>query len=119
MTLTSDGDKVDMRVLTNYDGNEYDMMDGEYANSSQGDIKFYQDHRKVLREDKVIFDIVSIKSDTRGKELKRLLVPTFQATGLEGEMMIVKITAAGFYTAQRIGSLPIPHSHHTWSSQMH
>lgn len=90
-----------MRVLASYDGSECDVH------------KFYQDHRKVLREAKVIFDIISIKSDIHRKELKRLLVPTFQATGFEGEMMIVKITAAGLYTSQRIGSLPIPHSHQT------
>ena len=110
------GDKVDMRVFLKHDGLEYDVMNGEYANASQdSETKFYQDHRKVLRESKVILDTVVRKSLLTKKELKRILIPSFQATGLEVELVFLRIIAPGLYTAQRIGALPVPHSYSTLS----
>lgn len=44
------------------------------------------------------------------KEIMRTIAPTFQASGLDGEVMALTLPARGLYVAQRIESVPIPDS---------
>ncbi|RCH81194.1 hypothetical protein CU098_003616, partial [Rhizopus stolonifer] len=43
-------------------------------------------------------------------DARRLIVPCFQASGLDGEVKIMKLHASGLYTIQHIGSVDIPSS---------
>ncbi|ORY97271.1 hypothetical protein BCR43DRAFT_234541 [Syncephalastrum racemosum] len=58
-----------------YDGKHYDVLNGEYASCSQGGAKFYQDHRKVLREAKSILDTIIQKSFPSDKAYARPRLP--------------------------------------------
>jgi hypothetical protein len=96
--------------MTSVDGGVYDVMAGEFANSKIGPSKFILDHLKVLRESKVILDHIVNQEFTTAHDAKRLIVPCFQANGLDGEVKIMKLHAPGLYTIQHIGSVDIPSS---------
>ena len=102
------GDRVDMRIIANAYGKDHDMANGEYASERQGPEKFSSDHRKILREAKIILDNVASQEHVSESEVRRLIVPSFQATGLKGEPMVLKLTVPGLYTAQHMGSITIP-----------
>ncbi|KAG1251537.1 hypothetical protein G6F68_012225 [Rhizopus microsporus] len=102
------GARVDLRVLFDVEDKEYDVSTGEFANGSLGPGKFINDHLKVLREGKIILDSIVDKQFISKSHARRLVVPCFQATGLDGELKIVKLIAPGLYTVQYIGSIPIP-----------
>lgn len=81
------------------------------ASDKHGSDKPTTDYIKVLRESKVILldnivnrDLVTIK------ETKGLLLPSFQVNGLEGEMKLMKLSAPGLHTVQRLGSIDVPRS---------
>lgn len=71
------GDRVDMRLVMEVEGKEYDWMNGGYASNAQGDTKFFADHLKVLHEGKNNLDLICSRSTVYAKEEKRILVPTF------------------------------------------
>lgn len=102
------GDQVDMRILTQIKGKAYDVLNGEHANDVPDDNKYYAEHRKVLREAKDTLDCLFEKQYLPPTECKRLVVPSFQATGLDGEVMAVTLPVPGLCMTQRIGYLPIP-----------
>ncbi|KAG0179393.1 hypothetical protein DFQ29_002147 [Apophysomyces sp. BC1021] len=87
------GDRIDMQIAATIDEQMFDVMNGEFAS--------------VLREAKLILDSI-IKPGTATSEVRPLLVPCFQASGLNGEIIILKLAAPGLYTAQYIGSICIP-----------
>lgn len=102
------GDRIDVRVVTTIQDRDYDVVNGEFASIVTGEGKFFADHRKVLRESKLIVDSIAGDTNTNRREIPRIIVPSFQATGLDGEIMVLKLPAPGLYTAQHIGSIPIP-----------
>lgn len=102
------GDRVDMQILTKIGGAEYDLVNGEFVNAKNGLAKFSSDHRKLLREAKIILDTIANNNHITQKEIKRLLIPCFQATGFDGELMVLKLFAPGLYSAQYMGSVTIP-----------
>ncbi|CDH49465.1 hypothetical protein RO3G_06604 [Lichtheimia corymbifera JMRC:FSU:9682] len=102
------GDRIDVRVVTTIQDRDYDVVNGEFASIVTGEGKFFADHRKVLRESKLIVDSIAGNTNTNRREIPRIIVPSFQATGLDGEIMVLKRPAPGLYTAQHIGSIPIP-----------
>ena len=106
------GDRVNLPVMTSIDDAVYDVMNGEFANSKLGPSKFSSDHLKVLRESKVILDHIVNREFTTEHDARRLIVPCFQANGLDGEIKIMKLYAPGLYTIQHIGSVDIPSSVH-------
>ncbi|KAI8095165.1 hypothetical protein BDF21DRAFT_393518 [Thamnidium elegans] len=97
-----------MRVVTNIEGTEHDIPTGEFANGSFGPDKFSDDHQKVLRESKVILYSIVNRKYTSRSDARRLIIPSFQATGLDGELKIMRLVAPGIYTVQYVGSIPIP-----------
>lgn len=101
-------DRVDMRVMTNIVGDTYDVSTAEFANWLLGPGKFTDGHKKVLREPKVILDSIINNKHTSKKEARRLIVPCFQASDVDGELKIVKLSVPGLYTTLYIGSIPIP-----------
>lgn len=102
------GDRVDLRVMTSINGSMHDVLAGEFANSKLGPWKFTSDHLKVLRESKVILDHIVNQEFTTAHNARRLIVPSFQANGLDGEVKVMKLCAPGLYTVQHIGSVDIP-----------
>lgn len=102
------GDRVDMRVVTNIEGTAHDISTGEFANGLSGPGKFSDDHQKVLRESKVILDSIVNRQYTSRSDARRLIIPSFQATGLDGELKIMRLVAPGLYTVQYVGSILIP-----------
>ncbi|CAO3616010.1 unnamed protein product [Mucor hiemalis] len=98
------GDRVDMRVVTNIEGTEHDISTGE----SSGPGKFSDDHHKVLRESKVILDSIVDREHISRSDARRLLIPRFQAIGLDGGLKIMRLVAPGLYTVQYVGSILIP-----------
>ncbi|GAA5815534.1 hypothetical protein MFLAVUS_009046 [Mucor flavus] len=98
------GNRIDLRVI----GKNNDVLAGEFANSKLGSFKFTSDHLKLLRESKVIFDNIANQRYTSNREVRRLIVPSFQANGLDGEVKIMKLFSPGLYTVQHIGSVDIP-----------
>jgi hypothetical protein len=46
----------------------------------------------------------------KAKDARRLIIPSFQANGLEGEINITKLAAPGLYTSQHLGSVDVPNS---------
>ncbi|KAG1530201.1 hypothetical protein G6F51_013911 [Rhizopus arrhizus] len=84
------GARVDLRVLFDVEDKEYDVSTGEFANGSLGPGKFINDHLKVLREGKIILDSIVDKQFISKSHARRLVVPCFQATGLDGELKIVR-----------------------------
>lgn len=44
------------------------------------------------------------------KDKRRLIVPSFQANSLEGDLKIMKLVAPGLYTVQHLGLVDIPTS---------
>lgn len=103
-------DRIDLRVMTNVDGSMYDVMAGVFANSKLGPSKFTSDHLKVLRESKIILNHIVDQKFISKYDARRLIVPCFQASGLDGEVKIMKLHASGLYTIQHIGSVDIPSS---------
>ncbi|KAI7867931.1 hypothetical protein BDF14DRAFT_1725582 [Spinellus fusiger] len=96
-----------MRVLTRIDGDMYDILTAGFSNCLFGPGNFLHDH-KVLRETKVILDHIINCKYTSKRDARRLIMPCFQASGLDGELRVVKLSAPGLYTIQYIGSIPIP-----------
>ncbi|KAI9269734.1 hypothetical protein EDC94DRAFT_633507 [Helicostylum pulchrum] len=85
-----------------------DVLAAEFANNKLGPPKFTSDHLKVLRESKVILDHIANQKYVDCREIRRLIVPSFQFNGLDGEVKIMKLFAPGLYTVQHIGSVDIP-----------
>lgn len=106
------GDRVDLPVMTSIGDKTVDVLNGEFANSMQGPSKFFGDRRKVLREAKTIMDEMFEQEYMPLSEAKRLLVPTFQANGLDGEVTILRLVAPGLYVSQYKGSACIPNNVH-------
>ncbi|KAG2228708.1 hypothetical protein INT48_006677 [Thamnidium elegans] len=79
-------------------GDVYDVSTGEFASGSPGLSKFSADHYKVLRESKIILDNHINSKYISKAETRRIIVPSFQATGLDGEVKIIKPVAPGLYT---------------------
>ncbi|CAO3697853.1 unnamed protein product [Rhizopus stolonifer] len=94
--------------MTSVDGSMHDVLVGEFASSKLGPCKFVSDHLKVLRGMKVILDHIVNQELTTVHDARRLIVPSFQANGLDGEMKIMKLYAPGLYTIQHMGSIDIP-----------
>lgn len=102
------GDRVDLRVITKANDSMNDVLAAEFANNKLGPPKFTSDHLKVLRESKVILDHIANQKYVDCREIRRLIVPSFQFNGLDGEVKIMKLFAPGLYTVQHIGSVDIP-----------
>ncbi|KAG1148004.1 hypothetical protein G6F36_014869 [Rhizopus arrhizus] len=49
------------------------------------------------------------------KDARRLIIPSFQANGLEGEIKLTKLVASGLYTVQHLGSVDISYFVHDLS----
>ncbi|KAI8147258.1 hypothetical protein BJV82DRAFT_598376 [Fennellomyces sp. T-0311] len=62
----------------------------------------------MLRESKSIIDKIAESQFISRKEVSRIVAPSFQATGIDGEMMVLRLVAPGLYTAQYMGSLSVP-----------
>ena len=62
-----------------------------------------KDQKKI-----VILGLNSICDSSNNSDARRLLVPCFQATGLDGELKTVILVAPGLHIVQYIGSIPIP-----------
>ncbi|KAG0183656.1 hypothetical protein DFQ28_001473, partial [Apophysomyces sp. BC1034] len=73
-----------MRVLTGIDGHDHDVLNGEFASGVPGPAKFSMDHRKVLREAKVILNNIADNHFMLKNEVRCLVRPSFQATVLDG-----------------------------------
>lgn len=89
------GDRIDLRVLTRVDGSYHDVSNCEFANDKLGPGKFTTDHLKVLRESKVILDDMTNQEFIQAKDARRLIIPSFQANGLEGEIKLTKLVLPG------------------------
>lgn len=103
-------DGVDLRVMTSIGNKKYDVLNGKFTNSDQGTTKFFTDRRKVLPEAKTIIDEMMKQTYIPRNEAKRVLIPTFQANGLDDEVTVLKLIASDLYTSQYIGSVCIPSS---------
>ncbi|KAI7865871.1 hypothetical protein BDF14DRAFT_1729554 [Spinellus fusiger] len=103
------GDRIDLRVLTRVDDSYHDISNCEFANDKLGPGKFTMDHLKVLRESKVILDNIINKEFIQTKDARRLIIPSFQANGLEAEIKLTKLVEPGLYTIQHLGSVDIPY----------
>ncbi|KAG0738038.1 hypothetical protein G6F16_011760 [Rhizopus arrhizus] len=103
------GDRIDLRVLTKVDDSYHDLSNCEFANDKLGPGKFTADHLKILRGSKVILDDITNQKFLKAKDARRLIVPSFQANGLEGEIKITKLVAPGLYTVQHLGSVDVPY----------
>lgn len=101
------GDKVDLRVIANVEGSEMDVLNAEFA-GFLGEKKFVNDHVKLLRESKLNMDAVAGSKYISDSEIRRIIVPCFQGTGLDGEIKLVLLKAPGLYTVQLLGLVPIP-----------
>lgn len=104
------GDGVDLCVMPCIENKKYDVLNGESTNSVQGPTKFFSDRRKVLLEAKTIMDKMMEQTYILKNKAKRVLIPTFQVNGLDGEVIALKLIAPGLYTSQYIGSICIPSS---------
>jgi hypothetical protein len=102
------GDRVDMRVLSKIADDVHGVTTVEFASWLRGPSKFTSDHKKVLRESKVILDNIINREYTNKKEPRRLMIPCFQVSGLDGELKVLKLSTPELYTVQYIGSIPIP-----------
>ncbi|KAG1135842.1 hypothetical protein G6F37_012457 [Rhizopus arrhizus] len=103
------GDRIDLRVLIRVDDSYHDLSHCEFANDKLGPGKFTADHLKVLRESKIILDDITNQEFMQAKDARRLIIPCFQANGLEGEIKITKLVAPGLYTVQHLGSVDVPY----------
>ncbi|RCH78763.1 hypothetical protein CU097_001602, partial [Rhizopus azygosporus] len=56
----------------------------------------------------VILDSIVNRQYTSRSDARRLIIPSFQATGLDGELKIMRLVAPGLYTVQYVGSILIP-----------
>ncbi|KAI9475676.1 MAG: hypothetical protein EXX96DRAFT_540259 [Benjaminiella poitrasii] len=104
------GDRVDLRVMTSFNGGVYDVMAAEFANSKLGPSKFTSDHLKILRKSKIILDPIVDQEFTTAHDARRVILPCFQANGLDSEIKIMKLFVPGLYTIQHIGSIDISDS---------
>ncbi|KAI9366539.1 hypothetical protein BD770DRAFT_302238, partial [Pilaira anomala] len=87
-----------------------DLLAAEFASDIPGPAKFTSDHLKVLRESKVILDHIANQRYLNSHEVKILIIPSFQANGLDSEVKIMKLFAPGLYTVHYIGSVDFPAS---------
>ncbi|CAO3665808.1 unnamed protein product [Rhizopus microsporus] len=51
----------------------------------------------------VILDSIVNRQYTSRSDARRLIIPSFQATGLDGELKIMRLVAPGLYTVQYVG----------------
>ncbi|KAI9013878.1 hypothetical protein CLU79DRAFT_805724 [Phycomyces nitens] len=102
------GNRVDLRVVTSIDGAVHNVSTCEFANAALGPAKFSNDHQKVLQESKVILDSIANTKYVSNSEARRLIIPRFQAAGLDGELKVMKLVAPGLYTDKYIGFVQIP-----------
>ncbi|KAI9469101.1 MAG: hypothetical protein EXX96DRAFT_598025 [Benjaminiella poitrasii] len=70
----------------------------------------YQLAIDAIEESKIILDHIVDQEFTTAHDARRVIVPYFQANGLDGEIKIMKLYAPGLYTIQHIGSVDIPNS---------
>ncbi|ORE10442.1 hypothetical protein BCV72DRAFT_313653 [Rhizopus microsporus var. microsporus] len=61
-------------------------------------------------ESKVISNSIADRQFTKNVDLKRLLIPSFQVNGEDGELNIMELVAPVLYTSQHIGSVEIPNN---------
>ncbi|KAI7861946.1 hypothetical protein BDF14DRAFT_1737393 [Spinellus fusiger] len=85
-----------------------DVLNCEFSGSIPGPQKFIDDHVKILRESKIILDNITNRPYFPTSEKRRLIIPCFQASALDGEVKIMKLSVPGLYTVQHFGSVPIP-----------
>ncbi|CEG77351.1 hypothetical protein RMATCC62417_12120 [Rhizopus microsporus] len=109
------GDRIGLRALTRVDDSYHDAFNCEFANDKLGPGKFITDHLKVLRESNVILDDMTNQEFMQAKDARRLIIPSFQANGLEGEIKLMKLVVPGLYTVQHLGSVDIPYLVHDLS----
>ncbi|KAG1051306.1 hypothetical protein G6F43_006481 [Rhizopus delemar] len=109
------GDRIDLRVLTRVSDSYHDVSNCEFANDKLGPGKFTTDHLKVFRSSKVILDDMTNQEFMQTKDARRLIIPSFQANGLEGEIKLTKLVASGLYTVQHLGSVDISYFVHDLS----
>ncbi|KAL0077238.1 hypothetical protein J3Q64DRAFT_1683858 [Phycomyces blakesleeanus] len=64
-----------MCVLTKGNDDMYDVSAAEFTNGSLAPRKFAKDHKKVLREAKVIFDSIMNLEYAIKRDTQRLLMP--------------------------------------------
>ncbi|KAI9015755.1 hypothetical protein CLU79DRAFT_805521 [Phycomyces nitens] len=96
--------------MTSINRTMHDVLTGEFSSSKPGPLKFTSDHLKLLRESKVTLDHIANQEFTTGHDVRRLIVPNFQANGLESEVKVMKLCALGLYTIQHISSVDIPNN---------
>lgn len=101
------GDKVDLRVIANLEGSQMDVLNAEFA-GFLGEKKFLNDHVRSLRESKLNMDAVAGSKFNSDWEIRRIILPCFQGTGLDGEVKLMTLRAPGLYTVQLLGFVPIP-----------
>lgn len=101
---------MDLRVLTRIEGIGEDLANGEFAGSLPGEKKYGDDHVKTLRESKVLLDNIVNRQYFKRSETRRLIAPCFQASVLDGEIKLMKLSAPGLYTVQHFGTVPVPNN---------
>ncbi|CEG76567.1 hypothetical protein RMATCC62417_11452 [Rhizopus microsporus] len=69
-----------------------------------------QDFSADHRESKAISDSIADRQFTKKVDLKRLLIPSFQANNEDGELNIMELVALVLYTSRHIGSVEIPNN---------
>ncbi|KAG0168165.1 hypothetical protein DFQ28_000181, partial [Apophysomyces sp. BC1034] len=104
------GDKVDCRICTKgSDGKIMDLINIEFANTTQ-DWKYHVDHRKILRESKVMADIFYESPFLKPRYKRNIKVHSIQIAGVEGQVVNVGLADNGIYVASKLGSLRLPTS---------
>ncbi|CAO3698427.1 unnamed protein product [Rhizopus stolonifer] len=94
--------RVNMRVMTNIVDDTYDVSTAKFADWLLGTGKLTDDHKKALRESKVILDNIINCKYTSKKEARRLIMPCFQASGLDGELSEIVCTRIIYHSIYRI-----------------
>lgn len=89
---------VGMRITIIIDGSIHDVND-EFASNLPGPEKISLAHRKAFRESKAIVDNIIDRKYIAEREIKRMIAPSFQAAGSDDEVLILKASAPGLYTA--------------------
>lgn len=105
------GDKVNYRIFTKTsNGKVADLMNIEFA-KNQGDKKFHDDHRKILREGKVVEDYFYASPFLNKRSKRSVAIHNIHIAATEGKIKKVKVVDNGLYVATNVGSLRLPSTH--------
>lgn len=110
-TKTLIGDKVDGRICITGppDGKIVDLINIEFAKTLESS-KYHLDDRKILEESKIIADTFYKNPYLDFRYKPNIQANCIQVTGLEGQVVFVKLVDNGVYVSKKVGSLRLPFS---------